>query len=172
MKLRNLLNKDVDNILEWMKDEDIVQFFRFETSEINENVVLNFISEAHSNKNSYHFAIVNEYDEYMGTVSLKNIDNYHKNAEYSISLRKKAMGKGYSYFAGNEMLKFAFEKLNLERVYLNVLSKNIKSIIYCEKLGFKYEGEFKNHLYLKGNFENLKWYALLKEQYKCLKQNY
>ena len=48
MKLRNLLNKDVDNILEWMKDEDIVQFFRFETSEINENVVLNFISEAHS----------------------------------------------------------------------------------------------------------------------------
>ena len=67
---------------------------------------------------------------------------------------------------------FAFEKLNLERVYLNVLSKNIKSIIYCEKLGFKYEGEFKNHLYLKGNFENLKWYALLKEQYKCLKQNY
>ena len=63
MKLRNLLNKDVDNILEWMKDEDIVQFFRFETSEINENVVLNFISEAHSNKNSYHFAIVNEYDD-------------------------------------------------------------------------------------------------------------
>ena len=49
---------------------------------------------------------------------------------------------------------------------------NRPSIAYCEKLGFKFEGEFKKHLYLKGKFENLKWYALLKEQYKCLKQNY
>lgn len=172
MQLRKLMNKDVNNILEWMKDEEIVQFFRFEASDINKDIVLKFINKANLNDDSYHFAIVDENDEYMGTVSLKNIDNINKNAEYAIALRKKAIGKGYAYFAGNEILKIAFEELELERVYLNILSKNIKSIAYCEKLGFKFEGEFKKHLYLKGKFENLKWYALLKEQYKCLKQNY
>ena len=72
------MNKDVNNILEWMKDEEIVQFFRFEASDINKDIVLKFINKANLNDDSYHFAIVDENDEYMGTVSLKNIDNINK----------------------------------------------------------------------------------------------
>ena len=33
-------------------------------------------------------------DEYLGTISLKNIDLKNKNAEYAISTRKKARGTG------------------------------------------------------------------------------
>ena len=65
MQLRKLMNKDVNNILEWMKDEEIVQFFRFEAIDINKDIVLKFINKANLNDDSYHFAIVDENDEYI-----------------------------------------------------------------------------------------------------------
>ena len=78
-----------------------------------------------------------------------------KNAEYAISLRAKAQGKGIASQATTTLLKIAFEDLNLERVYLNVLSDNKRAIRLYEKIGFVYEGEYKA----------LRWYSILRGEY-------
>jgi len=73
-------------------------------------------------------------------------------------------GKGYGTFATNEVLKFAFRKLNLNRVYLNVFSDNTNAIRLYEKYGFVFEGKFKQHLKVKGILKDLSWYAIVKKQ--------
>ena len=60
--------------------------------------------------------------------------------------------------------------MQLNRVYLNVLDENIRAIKFYEKLGFHYEGLFRQHLYIKDKVVSLRWYALLKREYEEIKE--
>ena len=108
---------------------------------------------------------MDENDDYLGTISLKDVDIISGNAEYAISLRKKAQGRGIATQATKELLKKAFEQFGFEKVYLNVLADNEHAIHLYEKCGFVYEGEFRRHLFLKGEYKTLKWYSVLKKEY-------
>ncbi len=162
MQLRNLQEKDLSKMLEWMKDSTLTCFFTFNSDDITEEKVSDFIKKSQNDSKNRHYAIVNEDDEYLGTISLKNIDFNNKNAEYAISLRKCAIGKGIARFATKSILEIAFNELNLNKVYLNVLSDNIRAIKFYEKVGFKYEGEFVKHIIIRNKYKNLKWYSIFK----------
>ena len=165
--LRPLEEKDAPLILEWLKDKDVTRFFRFNTENATMDSVLAFINDSHNTGDNIHFAITaSENDEYLGTVSLKNIDRDAKTAEYAISLRKKAHGKGCGYEATIKILDYAFCQLGLERVYLNVLSDNEKAVRLYENIGFVYEGEFLNHIMVRNELKSLKWFRLTKFEYE------
>jgi len=171
MNLRKLEEKDVNGMLEWMHDPDININFRFDAESMTEEKALNFIAKANKDYDegtAYNFAIADESDEYLGTISLKDINNTDKTAEYAISLRKKAQGKGVAVKATKKVLEYAFETLNLNKVYLNVLSYNTRAINLYEKCGFIYEGEFREHICIRGRYESLKWYGILKKDYDSI----
>lgn len=162
--LRKLSLKDKDAMLEWMKDPLIACYFRFDPASVTEQKVNDFINESLNDRQNLHFAIVDETDEYLGTISLKNIDSKNRNAEYAISLRQKAIGRGIARDATTELLLMAFNEYNLNKVYLNVISTNVRAVRFYEKYGFSYEGEFVKHIEIDGEFVNLKWFAIFKEQ--------
>lgn len=173
IRLRALNLKDVTGMLEWMHDPDTQQNFQADMNGKTYADVKHFIENAQYcviDGGSIHFAIVNEQDEYMGTISLKNISLRDKRAEYAISLRKCAQGKGIAVDATHQLLTLAFQDWTLEKIYLNVLSENLKAIRFYEKYGFVYEGTFRKHICLKGEFKALKWYSILKEEYSFLPQ--
>lgn len=169
VRLRHLQNKDCAGMLEWMHDVELAKYFRDDMLEKTEKDVMEFIGQADTvpqNGKSVHYAIVEEADEYIGTISLKALNLQNRNAEYAISLRRLAQGRGVAYIATNKLLDIAFNKFELERVYLNVLSENKRAIRLYEKCGFMLEGEFRNHMCLRGEYHNLRWYAMLKEEYQ------
>ncbi len=166
MKLRDLEKKDAKFMYEWMSDPEVYCNFRFDPKKITIDSCKSFIENSVNDKKNKNFAIADDNDEYLGTISLKNIDMENKNAEYAIAVRKKFHGTGVSKFATEELLKYAFETLNLNKVYLNVLSENTRAIKFYEKVGFIYEGEFKEHLCINSKFKDLKWYCFLKNDYK------
>lgn len=168
MILRRLQEKDANGMLEWMHDPEIQKCFQAPMGDRTIEDVRNFIqssSIAWEDGKSIHYAIADEMDEYMGTISLKELDMHAGKAEYAISLRKSAQGKGIATQATMELLRLAFEEYDLKRVYLNVLADNEKAIRLYEKCGFQYEGEFRRHLLLGNEYRNLKWYAMLEEEY-------
>lgn len=165
MRLRELKAKDVNGMLSWMHDKEINSIFQCDFGSFTEEKVLNFINSSKSDADNVHFACVDDNDNYLGTVSLKHIDKDAKNAEYAISFCKAAHGTGASAFATKEILKYAFNELNLERVYLNVIGDNARANAFYKKFGFIYEGTFKKHILIGGILRDLNWYRMLKEEF-------
>jgi len=163
--LRELKEKDAEGMLSWMHDDSINSVFAADFKSFTLEKVIGFINTANEKNTTMHFACVNENDEYLGTVSLKNIDYSARNAEYAISFCKLAQGTGAATFATDEILKLAFDKLKLERVYLNVITENKRANGFYKKYGFVFEGEFKNHILVNGELKDLSWYRMLRDEY-------
>ena len=164
MKLRDLKEKDVDRMLEWMHSKESKEIFAKDFNRFTKEDVTKFVNSKNTDEN-INYACVNDNDEYLGTVSLKNIDYENNNAEYAISFMKEAQGTGAALFATIEILEEAFEELNLEKVYLDVLKTNERAIAFYKKVGFIQEGEFRNHFKKNGKYIDLLWFSMLKEEY-------
>lgn len=145
-------------MLEWMTDPEITRFFRFDPSNVTQQSCEEYIENAGSQPNTRHFAVVDENDEYLGTISLKDIDLENRCAEYAISTRKKAHGTGAAILATRLVLQYAFEELGLERVYLNVLAENGRANAFYRKAGFRFVREEPDALELRGKMKTLNWY--------------
>lgn len=163
--LRPLMEKDAVHMCEWMTDPSIVCFFRFDSSAVSEESCRSFINSANNDENCRHFAIVNESDEYLGTISLKDIDYTKMQAEYAISTRSCAHGTGAAAVATKEIFRIAFEELRLEKVYLNVLADNLRANGFYRKIGFSFDSLEKNALNIKGKDKDLNWYYISKDKY-------
>lgn len=160
MYLRKLCKKDAEFMLEWMKDPELTGNFRFSTDNVTFDSVTAFIEANSGEGQNLHYAIAEDNDEYLGTISLKAINHIDKNAEYAIALRKVAIGTGVAFNATKLIIDIAFNELKLKKVYLNVLAENTRAIRFYEKFGFTYEGEFKDHIFIGNEFRTLKWYAI------------
>lgn len=167
-KLRSLKPKDCNGILEWMHDSRINSLYTDKIRNATRESVFNFIEDAQvllEQGITRHYAIADNNDEYLGTISLKNIETV-KGAEYAISMRWAYQGKGIASWATEEILRIAFEELRLHRVYLNVLADNENACRFYAKKHFRYEGESRNCIQVGGEIKSLKWYAMLKEEYE------
>lgn len=172
MYIRKLQEKDAPFMLEWMHDENVIKFLSNNFREKQLEDCLQFISESRSEEENVNMAICNDRDEYLGTVSLKHVDHKNKNAEYAIAMRSSAIGTGASRVGTEEILKKAFGEIQLNRVYLNVLKDNARANRFYEKLGFRYEGTFTEHLFLNGKYCDLKWFAITRAEYESRKGCY
>ena len=86
MRLRKLELKDAPLMLEWMHDETVVKDMQADFSSKTLEDCNHFILSSKDTRKNLHLAIVDENDEYMGTVSLKNIEE--DKAEFAIPVRK------------------------------------------------------------------------------------
>ncbi|MBQ0067167.1 MAG: GNAT family N-acetyltransferase [Phascolarctobacterium sp.] len=136
MRLRKLKSKDAPLMLEWMYDKNVTEHLAKDFSKLTLYDCQNFINKSQNDKNNLHLAVVNDTDEYQGTVSLKNIDYEHKKAEFAIAIRSCAMGKGFGRFAMQEIIKIGLEKLKLQEIYWNVKKDNERAITMYDNLGF------------------------------------
>ena len=164
VRLRRLEEKDIPGMLEWMHDPEINQWFRFDAANMTAERARNFIVGSFSEKNR-HYAITDDSDEYIGTISLEDIDMENHHALYAICMRSIYQSSGIGTEATELLFEIAFHELGLERVYLNVLSDNTHAKRFYEKVGFRYEGCFHKHLLLRGEWRNWDWYAILREDY-------
>lgn len=135
MRLRKLELKDAPLMLEWMHDKSVVEDLR--TNFLSKTIedCENFIKSSWDDSNNCNVAIVDENDTYMGTVSLKNIKD--SSAEFGITIRNCAMGKGYSIWAMKEIMRMGFEKWNLQKIYWCVSEDNKRAVRFYDKNGFQ-----------------------------------
>ena len=166
--IRKLEMKDLPHMLEWMHDKSVTGHLQANFESFTEEKVTNFIKEAmcqNDESEHIHYAIVDENDEYMGTISLKNINRKDKNAEYAIVTRSVAHGKGYARNATKDILTVGFDELHLEKIYLYVSVNNIVANKFYRKCGFVEEGVFRQHLMINNKLEDIRWFSQLKTEF-------
>lgn len=168
IRLRGLQKQDANRMLEWMHDPEIQKNFQKDFLDKEMPDILYFIETASccpKEGGSVHFAVAGDEDEYLGTISLKNICLGERCAEYAVSLRKCAQGKGIGYEATKKLLQMAFGTFGLERVYLKVMADNEKAVRLYEKCGFVPDADFREQIYRNGKSCELKGYAIFREDF-------
>lgn len=160
MYLRELRAEDAPLMLAWMHDESVVGKLRGNFANKTIEDCKSFIESAIS-ENNINLAIASDTDEYMGTVSLKNIED--GTAEFAITVRREAMSKGYSWFGMEAIIDKAFDELSLESVYWCVSRENERAVRFYDKHNFHEVVDVpKKVLERYKGIHNLKWYSVLK----------
>ncbi len=136
MKLRKLRPADAPQMLEWMHDTDVVAHLGTNFADKTLDDCLRFIASSQSDPENLHLAIANEADEYMGTVSLKHIDLAEGTAEFAITIRRCAMGCGYSQFGMREILNHGIGMMHLSAIYWCVSAENKRAVRFYDKSGY------------------------------------
>ncbi len=163
MRLRDLELKDAPLMLEWMHDESVVEKLRGNFREKTIGDCENFINASRNKEKDIHLAIVNDENEYMGTVSLKSIDRANNSAEFAITVRKAAMGRGYSWYGMEEIIRLAFEEYGLESVYWCVSRENDRAVRFYDKHNFHEALDIPASILSRYmGMKDLKWYSVLK----------
>lgn len=162
IQLRELKEKDAAGMYEWMHDEEVGKAFRKKMSAKTMEDVLDFIKHSQNDKDNINLAVCDRNDEYLGTISLKNIDYGKSDAEYAIALRKIAWGCGVGETATKLIIDYAFHELGIGRVYLNVLADNERAIRMYRKCGFIYQTETEEIVEEKDYKIRLFWFAINK----------
>ena len=70
--IRKLRNDDIEPMMSWMKDTDVTCNLQANFGSFSVEQVQSFIDNSLTEDN-VHFAIVDENDKYVGTISLKKI---------------------------------------------------------------------------------------------------
>lgn len=158
-------------MLEWMHDDSVVHDLQTDFSVKTIDDCISFIEMSQNDKENLNLAIVDDNDEYMGTVSLKHISN--GTAEFAITVRKSAMGKGYSKFGMEEIIKKGFNDLGLSYIYWYVSPENARAIRFYEKNGYKrasYSSICAIKDYREKQITDYYWYLFCIDDYKDSKK--
>lgn len=167
IRLRKLKTEDAPLMLEWMHNKAIADVFEKDMSTMTLEKAKEFCKRSSGDISfgedaAVHYAIAeSDSDEYMGTISLKNIDMKNRSAEFAISVRPKFHGTNTAGRATRLILQKGFGEFRIHRIYLSVFSTNARAIQFYEKCGFRYEGESRDGIRKNERFINLKWYSML-----------
>ncbi len=164
MELRKLAQKDAPLMLEWMHDADVCQFMGRNFGAMTIENCKQFIASSQDDKENLHLAIVDDADEYMGTVSLKHIDMEHRIAEFAVTIRSCAMGKGYSRYGMAEIIRRGLEELHLDSVIWCVSKENLRANKFYLKNQYQMTEEipavYKEHY---PNWAEMNWFVVKAE---------
>lgn len=117
-----------------------------------------------------YFAIeaLDDSTQMIGACSLQHIDMRNRHAELSIFIPGRIVrGKGYGTEAVRLLLRYGFDVLRLDKVYLGVYDFNEGGIRAYEKNGFRYEGRHRQMLYYDGHMWDEWFMGILRTEWEA-----
>ena len=149
IKLEKFTEKDFERLISWIENEEnLVQFsgpiFKFPLTKEQ-------LKEYLYTENIISFKVINlDTNEIIGHSEIyKSEKNEVKLCRILIG-EENQRGKGFGKKIINELVKYSFEKLNAEKVELNVYTSNTAAIALYRKAGFSEEGLIKKYRRLDG----------------------
>lgn len=107
-----------------------------------------------------------ETSKLIGSCQLHSISEIHRSSELQIRLGDASeRGKGLGTEAVKLLLSFAFNDLNLHRVYLHVFNTNTAAIRSYEKAGFVREGVLRQAAHINGDYLDVFVMGILREEH-------
>jgi RimJ/RimL family protein N-acetyltransferase len=89
----------------------------------------------------------NESDEYVGNVGIFGVTWIHRVAELRVIIGdKRHWGQGIASEAYGLVASYAFDRLNMRRLWAGAREDNVGSIRALEKIGFVREGAFRQNV--------------------------
>ena len=140
VRLRPMRPDDLESIVRWTTDPEIRELLEGEYPEEPTEGRL-WYQKTRSDRRTRQFIIEAEDGIAIGDIALGEISWRAREAELRIRIGEKAYwNQGYGTEAVQELVRYAFEDLGLNRVYLRVFTFNRRAIRCYVKSGFRAEG--------------------------------
>jgi RimJ/RimL family protein N-acetyltransferase len=173
VRLRAYEKSDLDAVMKWVNDEGVTQFLRDElfaypVSRAQEERFIEHVSiPSHTSRE---FALETIADRtYLGGIGLHDIDWILRSAEAGIVIgNKDYWGKGYGTDAMRTLMRLAFDRMNMHRVWLRVYDFNVRAIASYERCGFQRWGVLRDGKFIRGRYHDTIVMGILESEYRAL----
>lgn len=115
-------------------------------------------------ESEFAFAITSN-KELIGAVGLRDINREHAAAELGTWIGKDFWGKGYATEAAQAVVRFGFERLNLNRICAHHMVRNPASGRMLSKIGMKPEGRLRQRVRKWGVLEDVIVLSILRQDW-------
>lgn len=167
--IRKLTKEDAPDIFHYASDPETTKFVLFPTHQTVEDTwkFLGPTLEKYEKKEVAPWGIEwKETGRLIGTSDFIWWNPDHKKAEIGFILTKEYWNQGIMSEAVKKLIQFGFEEMELNRIEARCHENNIASARVMEKVGMKLEGLAREALFVKGDYWNLKQYAILRQDWK------
>lgn len=159
----------IDSYLKWINDQEIMQYLSayVPLTRMKEE---DWIEDLKNRDDTILFAISifdeNGKEKHIGNCGLHDIDWRNRSSEVGIMIGEKEYhGKGYGTEAIELLIKYGFEEVNLNRIFLRVFDFNERAINSYIKVGFIEEGRIRQGQFKKGKYHDLILMSILHEEW-------
>lgn len=163
-------HSDLNKCLKWANDPD-VRYFLSLYLPISEQEEVKWFDKEDETK--IKLAIETRQGKFIGTITLIGIDYRNGIATTGTMIgEKEYWGKGYGTDAKMILLNYAFNVLNLRKIYSRVFAFNKRSVNYSKKCGYKTEGIFRQDRFINGKYVDVICLAVFKKDWLKIWQEY
>ncbi|HUE75526.1 MAG TPA: GNAT family protein [Chloroflexota bacterium] len=138
--LRELSRPDVDEMARWPRfEEPDLQWANLELTSPRDRD--NWYERGRSNSSRRRFSVIDRHNRVVGTVGLRNIDYHFGEGTLGIIMSADAVNQGYGTDVITTLVRYAFERMGLRKIYLDVAEDNRRAQRCYEKCGFTTFGQ-------------------------------
>jgi [ribosomal protein S5]-alanine N-acetyltransferase len=164
--LRKMVLNDAEAVFAYASSSEVSRYTLWETHRSIEDsrAFLEFATQKYENGGEPDWGIVYRGNGCLvGACGLVNWEAEHARAEVGFVLSREYWGRGLMPEAVRAILRFGFERMNLNRIEARCIAENAASARVMEKAGMVYEGTLRQREYIKGAYRDIKLYAILKK---------
>jgi len=168
-QLRPIQESDLEVVLEWRNSERVrSNMYTDHIISFNEHKRW-FLNTRNNQSVSHHICEYNK--QPIGVINFTNIDQQNKKCCWGFYLGLPDVTIGSGSIMGFLSLEYAFEVLNIRKLYSEVFKFNEKSIKLHKKLEFQEEGHFVKHILKNEKYEDVIALTLFKDQWLAVKDD-
>lgn len=169
LKIRLFKREDANDLYEYCSDEEVTKYIyfpKYNSIADAEKRIEKCLKSYETLEKPIPWAIEYKEDKKLiGSIDFVTWDIENNIAEVEYAINSKYWNKGIMTEALKAVIKFGFEKMDLNRIELYCDERNIASARVMEKNGLKLEGVLRAKKFVKGECINLKVYSILKDEY-------
>lgn len=168
IQLRPIRLDDVDAILEWINDPDVVGNFATLSQRITREEELAFLQRTIASPDDRLYAIEDRQGRYLGNAGIHKIWWPARNGRLGLVIgRRDAQGQGLGREALSLLCALGFEALGLHKLWLMHFRTNARMHHLARALGFQEEGVMRDEYFHQGRFHDMVRHSLLEHEYRA-----
>lgn len=162
MRIRPLERKDLPDIHDLDNQRQAMAFWFEEPYESLDE--LSSLYDKHIHDETERRFVIDMDGAFAGVVELVNINFLHRTTEIQIIIALPFRGKGLSEEAMRYGTHYAFDILNMNKVYLYVDVDNASAVHTYQKIGFVQEGRLRKQFFANGKYHDSYIMGLFREE--------
>lgn len=164
--LRPVLREDRPRFLKWVNDPDLRGLYMTRASPVDDAEADEWLAHLHKRTDAISFVICTLEGKPFGMIGLHSIDwRSRVSSTEAVIGEKDFRGKGYATEAKIVLLHYAFETLNIHKIWGGIFAFNKASQAYNKKCGYKVEGVQRQQVFANGRYHDKILIAVFREDW-------